>query len=232
MEFGSGSGVAGGNGVLGEEVVERGDGGVDVLALKDVGRQEAENGFAGAVEDDLALQHGGKNRFGEVGGVEFDADHEAEAADLADAGVLVGELVELGFEVGAYFGDVFEEVGALDLVDDGDGDGTGERTTAEGGAVHAGGDGCRGALGREHGADGEASGEGLGDRDDVGHCVEVLKAEPLAGASEAALDLVGDEEGSGGVAELAGGGEELGRDGVDASFALDGLDEDGADVCS
>ncbi len=98
--------------------------------------------------------------------------------------------------------------------------------------MHAGGDGCRGALCAEHGADGQASGERLGNGDDVRLRVEVLEAEPLAGASEAALDLVGDEEGAGGVAELAGGLEELGGDGVDAALALDGLDEDGADVGS
>ena len=74
-----------------------------------------------------------------------------------------------------------------------------------------------------------ASGLAIGD--DVGQDAEVLVAEPLAGASEAALDLVGDEEGAGGVAEFAGGGEELLRDGVDAALALDGLDADAAD-CS
>ena len=64
-----------------------------------------------------------------------------------------------------------------------------------------------------------------------GRTSEVLVAEPLAGAAEAALDFIGDEEGAGGVAERAGGGEELLRDGMDAAFALHGLRcSDGADV--
>ena len=57
-----------------------------------------------------------------------------------------GELCELVVEVGADLVDVGEQVVALDGVDDGDGDGAGERTAAEGGAVHAGGDGAAAAL--------------------------------------------------------------------------------------
>ena len=88
------------------------------------------------------------------------------------------------------------------------------------------------AFGAEHRAHGDAAGDGLGDGGDVGQDAVVLVGEPLAGASDAALDLVGDEEGSGGVAEFAGGCEELLRDGMDAALALDGLDADGADFGS
>ena len=41
----------------GEDGVERGDKGVDVLAFEDVRRQEAEDGLAGAVDDDAVGEH-------------------------------------------------------------------------------------------------------------------------------------------------------------------------------
>ena len=115
-------------------------------------------------------------------------------------------------------------------VDDGDGDGAGEGVSAEGGAVHAGGDGAGGLFGAEHGAHGDAAGEGLGEGGDVGLDAVVLVGEPLAGAADAGLDLVGEQQGAGGVAEVARGLEELLGDGVDAAFALDGFEADGADV--
>ena len=49
-------------------------------------------------------------------------------------------------EVVADVANVVEEVVAFDGVDDGDGDGAGERAAAEGGAVHAGSDGVGGRV--------------------------------------------------------------------------------------
>ena len=57
----------------------------------------------------------------------------------------------------------------------------------------------------------------------------MLVGEPLAGAAEAGLDFVSEQEGSGGVAEGSGFTEKFLGNWVDAAFALDGFDADGAD---
>src|SRR5580704_13778760 len=74
-----------------ESVIERLNGRVDVSALEDEGRQEAKHGFAGAINDDAACHEIGGDLFGEVGGVEFYAQHEADAANIDDAVVAGGE---------------------------------------------------------------------------------------------------------------------------------------------
>src|SRR4029077_20134040 len=100
----------------------------------------------------------------------------------------------------------------------------------EGGGVLAGAEGGAGVAAGPAGADGHAVAEGLGEGDDVGaHARGVLEPEPAAGAAEAGLDLVEDEEGFVLVAELADGGEGVGWWGLDAAFALDGFEEHGAD---
>ena len=212
-----------------EDFVERGDGGVDVGALQNVRRQEAQHRIAGAVDEDVALEHFGDGELGEVGGIELGGEHQAFAADVDDGAVARGERAQLGLEVVADFGCVGEEVFLFDVVDDGDGDGAGQRASAEGGAVHAGVDGARGFFGAEDCAEGNAAGEGLGEGGDVGLNAVVLIGAPLAGAAHAGLNFIDDEQRAGGAGEGAGFGEELLREGTNAAFALDGFDEDGAD---
>ena len=60
------------------------DEGIDVIALEDVGRKEAEHRFAGAVDDDALGHEFGGDLFGQVGGVELYAKHEAYAANVDD----------------------------------------------------------------------------------------------------------------------------------------------------
>src|SRR5271163_74278 len=119
----------------------------------------------------------------------------------------------------SYFVDVFEQSLLLDGVDDGDGDGAGERTAAEGRAVHAGSEGEGGGVGAEHRAHGNAVGDGLRQCRDIGQDAVVLVGEPFSGAAYTALDFVGEEKRAGGVAELASGGEELLCDRVNSAFA-------------
>src|ERR1700761_9255170 len=72
-----------GSEVLREQSVEGGNGLVDVLARDEVGRKKAQYGFVRAVEEDvMRVHHGLLNGLGDVGGVEVEADHEAEAACL------------------------------------------------------------------------------------------------------------------------------------------------------
>ena len=76
----------------------------------------------------------------------------------------------------------------------GDHRGHGERVAAEGRAVVAGLEHALRAAADDAGADRHARGEALGERHHVGLEAGVLVDEPLAGAAEAALHLVGDEQ--------------------------------------
>src|ERR1035438_10161004 len=64
----------------------------------------------------------------------------------------------------------------------------------------------------------------------VGHDAEVLEGEELPGASQSALNLVEDERGLVLVGQLAARLQEFGRRFLDATFALDGLQHDTADL--
>ncbi len=74
-------------------------------------------------------------------------------------------------------------------------------------------------------ADRHTVAERLGHRDDVGADLRVLEAEPTAGASEAGLHLVHDQQRLALVAQLAHRLQVLGRRGIHAAFALHRLEE-------
>ena len=127
-----------------------------------------------------------------------------------------------------------ERLGEIFFDDDaerGAGHGAGQRIAAEGAAVVAGVEEAEDLARAEHGGDGiEAAGERLADDEHVGLDALVLVGEELAGAAEAGLDLVGDEQDA--VLLADGGGvfeEAVGRH-EDAGLALDGLDEEGGGV--
>ena len=65
---------------------------------------------------------------------------------------------------------------------------------------------------------------------EVGLDAEVLDREEPAGAAEAGLDLVGDEDDAVAVAEPAQAAHELGRSHDEATFALYGLEHDRRDL--
>ena len=76
----------------------------------------------------------------------------------------------------------------------------------------------------------EPAGDALGRGDQVGDDALVLAGEPGAGAAEAGLDLVGDEQDAVLAAELDER-RQVARAGDDeAALALDGLDHDGGHV--
>ena len=127
---------------------------------------------------------------------------------------------------------MLEDVVALDCVEDSDGSSTGEWIAAEGCPVHARVEGFRGLFGAEHCAHGNAAGDGLGEGGDIGKDAVVLVGEPFAGAANAALDFVGDQECAGYVAKFAGSGVELLRDGMNAAFALNCFEQDRAVIFS
>ena len=97
-----------------------------------------------------------------------------------------------------------------------------EGTLVEEGQVVAAKHGCAQRI--------DATRDRLADGDHVRDHVPVLEGPELAGAAHATLHLVADEDALRAVAELAQPVEvAVGRD-VDATFALDRLDDDGADT--
>ena len=95
----------------------------------------------------------------------------------------------------------------------------------------AGADGEHDLVVGEDGGNGQgAAGEGLADGDHVRAHAFVVAGEQLAGAADAGLDLVGDEQHVVRVAQVEAFLEvALVRD-IDAGFALDGLHDHGADL--
>jgi len=111
----------------------------------------------------------------------------------------------------------------------------GEAVFAEGGGVDDGFfegavDGFVDVVAHEDGGDGdEASAEGFGEDDHVGLHVVVMGGDEGAGAADAGLNFVKNEQGAVFFAEDLDGGEIAGGRGDDAGFALKGLEDDGGD---
>ncbi len=171
-----------------------------------------------------------------MGGVvffyELDALHEAGAADVADVGG--GQRGKGVTEDAGGGADLAGGVGIGVKLEGGEGHGAAYGVAEEGAGVEgfAGGLGpCVHDIGAAHaGGYGEAVGEGLAEANDVRGDVEVVAGEEFAGAVEAGEDFVGDEEDFFLVADAAEEWEEVAGRWDDAAAALDGLDEDGADL--
>src|SRR6266568_3811350 len=67
-----------------EDIIQRLNGGVDVGALQNVRRKEAQHRVTGAIDKDVPLEHLGDYEFGEFRGVEFCGNHETLAAYIDD----------------------------------------------------------------------------------------------------------------------------------------------------
>ncbi len=196
------------------------DGFIDVGSGGDEGGQEADDVTLRAV-DEQAFFEGGCDE-GRTGGGELEAGHHAGSAGIGEGGEPLVQVI-------ACLTDVWDEI--FDDVEDFEGDAAGEGSAAEGGAVLAFGEGSGGGVVEEGCAEGESGGERFGGDGDVGEEVgEALVGEEVAGAAESALGFIGDEEGVGGGGEAAGFAEEGFGEEVDASFALDGLEDDGGGV--
>jgi hypothetical protein len=234
----------------GEGGVEGGDGEVDLVLFDDEGRGDDEVADPG-LDGDAAFEHVGgdliddggfavdlvllgvEGLFGGLVADEFDGPEEAEAADVADAGMFGFEGVEFFAEIEAHGAGAFDEVEALHLVDGGDGGGEGHGVGFVGVAV---GEevvfeevGDFGGGGAE--AEGDVGGgDAFGGDEDVGLDVPVVDGEPFAGAAPAGHDFVGDEEDVAAVADFAEAREVFGWWDEDAVGADDGFDEDGGYV--
>ena len=107
--------------------------------------------------------------------------------------------------------------------------GADHRVAAESGTVGAGTHMLGNLGGHQHGADGQAAAQALGQRDDVRVQVKMLTGQELAGAAYAGLYLVHDEHQVALFAELGHLGHVVGIQRHHAAFSLDQLQHDGAD---
>src|SRR6267154_1235941 len=166
----------------------------NLRAGDDEWRQEAQGEIVRAIDHQALAQSFGGERIAIDG--KLDAQDQAFAANFADEIELGGELGQARAEFGAACADIFEE---LFIFDDGEelkGGGADQRTSAKGCAVQAGTDAGGYRFVSKNRAEGQASGQRLGDQDDVGLGGKLLVGEVASGAAEATLDFVGDEKGA------------------------------------
>ena len=171
-----------------------------------------------------------------LGAGEVDREHEALAADVGDERAFHGDGLEGVHDVLAHGGGVFDELVVFDDVQGGEGGGHRHVVLAVGvgvdnAAFHGVEDRLHDGFARNDGADGDVTTrQRLGDAEDVGlDAVKVLEGEPFAGATEAALDFVEDEDGAVGFAEALRGAKEFFGDHF-AGFALDRFDDEACNV--
>ena len=120
--------------------------------------------------------------------------HRAPSADLADDVELLGQLVQPAEEQPSTSRARPRRSSALHRLDRAERGGTGDRVAAVGATEATGVDGVHDVGAAGHGGQRQAAGDALGRGDEVGDDALVLAGEPVAGAAEAGLDLVGDEE--------------------------------------
>ena len=156
----------------------------------------------GLQQQQPALHRGVDHGLGELGrgllrravGDELDREHRAEAAHLADRreALLPGE--HAGAQRLADRDGALAEALLVDHVEDGERGGVGDRVAdvraADGAVVRR----VHDLRLAEHARERQAGGDRLRDGDQVGLDAVVLDREELAGAREAGLDLVGDEQ--------------------------------------
>jgi hypothetical protein len=148
-------------------------------------------------------------------------EHQAATAHVAQAEgpQTRGEALALGRDLG-------EEALVVHHLEHGRGGRGDERAARKRRAVVAGAKDVAQLGGGQAGADGQPAAESLGHGHHVGTDAEPLVGPQGARPAGAALDLVEHEQRTGLIAGLAGRGDHLGADWVDARLALDRLDED------
>ena len=126
---------------------------------------------------------------------EFCSVHQAQAADVADDGVLLLKILQALAKLLTTGVGIFHQLMLFNIFQHCQTCGRGHRVAAQGGCTGAGvgvGNLCRG----NEGGDGGAVAQGLGHAHDVGHHIEVLDGKHLACAGKACLHLIVNEEGA------------------------------------
>jgi hypothetical protein len=154
---------------------------------------------------------------GQVGGVEFQSKHQPRAADVGDAIVAAAKRFELLLKVAADFANVASRFVCFMVSI------TAMATAQASGPPPKVVPCIPGVIARAMPRRCTASRPSAGRQPsawpggDVRLDAKVLIGEPLAGAPQAGLDLVGEKQGAGRIAELARRGEELLRDRMNAA---------------
>jgi hypothetical protein len=160
-------------------------------------------------------------------GPQLDGDHQADAADVADHRLPLERGAQPGQHLGAEGRAPLDQRLVTIRAQRGEASRTGQRRSAERAAMRAGIQRVSDRLGVSERAHREAAAEALREADDVGFEPGMLEAEPAAGAAEAGLDLVEDQERAALAAQSLRRVQELGGADVDAALALHRLDDDG-----
>ena len=153
--------------------------------------------------------------------IQHHPEHQPAPADLGDTGDL-RSCVAKQLPLAAHLG---EEV-LVDGPKHGPRGGAGDGVAAEGRAVRARGEQLGRLAAGDGRADGQSPAQAFGHGDHVRQDAFVLESEEIAGAADAGLDLVGDEEDPVGIAKFPHRFDEALRRGDDSRFALDGLQDD------
>src|SRR5258708_7489359 len=122
-----------------------------------------------------------------------------------------------------------EEAVFVDGCDGGQGGSAGSGVTADGSAESADAGGVHDFGAAGDGGDGHASAKGFRHGDEIGLDAEMFGGEPFAGAGEAGLHFVGDEENAVLAADVLQQLEVVARGNDEAAFAENGLSDDGGD---
>jgi len=190
--------------------------------------EKAQSKFVRAIDEQAAV-HGVSDEGIAIDG-EFYADHEAFAADFLDERIIFRELFDSCANFGSARGGICEDFCFVENFEEFERDGADHGAAAEGCAMNAGAYASGDGFGGQDCAEREASSERLGDGYKVWLGRKLLIGEVAAGTAEPALNFVGDEQGIVILSERAGAIPKGFADGVDATFALDGFEDYGADV--
>ena len=182
--------------------------------------------FSPAPTSKQALLARGGDEFG-VGHAQLEAEQQALAAHFLEYRRMLGKQTrKLLVQIIADPLHMRQEIRRQHQVEHGIADRHGERIAAIGRAVRARRHAFRRLGGGKTGAHRIAAADSLGDRHDVWRNAQPFIGEQFAGAPDAGLDLVEDQQQSVFVAELAQAAQEFRRQHAHPAFALDRLDQD------
>src|SRR5262249_4980573 len=200
----------------------------NLFCADDEGGEKAQRKFVRAVDEQAPLQRFSDERSAIDG--EFDADHEAFAANFLDEGIFAGEFLDATADFSAASGSIGEDFCFFQNFQKFERDGADHRAATERCAMNARADAGSDGFGRENRAKRKASGERFCDSHKIRPRRKLLIGEVAAGAAESTLDFVGDEQGIVLRRERASAIPESFADRVDTAFTLNGFKDYGANV--
>jgi hypothetical protein len=171
---------------------------VSTCALKNVRRQEAQHRIAGAVDQNLPLQHLGHSKLGQIGRIKLRGQHQAFAAHIDDGAMRAASERNCLLEVVANLGGMSQQTLFLNV--------RRSRQWPRHRPAARRQTWCRACRDEwrarnlfraEHGPEGNAAGHRLGQSRNIGLNAVVLIGAPLARAAHAGLNLIDDEQRSG-----------------------------------